>query len=575
MNAGFWVIEALVFIALIYRIQCGVETTDEAFYAALGFRVVKGNVPIREMWEMQQTSYILLYPFFKIYTMLNGTEGIQLAMRIFNIFCSAAVSVPLFLFLKNIISTRLSLFVCTCYVLYAPFCVYSLGYNNMVFHFGVLTIGFLLLGWLKGGKSYFFLAGVSIALMAFSYPTQVITCAIMVLFFPLLLYLAKTTEIFWKTLAFTVGGVLTALVFSVMLVALCGIDGFWIGLNGMMSDAAYGGTKTASYIFRLFGEMVQYYLMPLAWIPLLVFVLAELWLLVTPKRRLYGLMLVAFLPILCCFYDWNSVKSGTNIMGNLMQIFSYIFPLLLVCKAVRKNQYLRAVIWLQYLPCFLIYIVITLSSAGSYKQANHCFIIAALAAVEAYVIVLEIKQKRSTWVKNLIQGAFVIGCVSVMLLSFYKVVYRDAPVKDLTSRVSSGPFAGLCTTQDRNEYYTNTFNELQQMQEEGKTVCVLWRANFAYLMLDKMIPCTPSMWGIYDSINNEQSFLLYFAQIGKPDYIFTVEPAEGYEMNPVDSSSERGREFSPLLAEYMDSHYYLTDFVYRDSCAVIRKYCAN
>lgn len=575
MNAGFWVIEALVFIALIYRIQCGIETTDEAFYAALGFRIAKGNVPIREMWEMQQTSYILLYPFFKIYIMLNGTEGIQLAMRIFNIFCSAAVSVPLFLFLKKIISARLSLLVCTCYVLYAPFCVYSLGYNNMVFHFGMLTIGFLLLGWLKGGKSYFFLAGASIALMAFSYPTQVITCAVMVLLFPLLLHLAKTTEILWKTLAFTAGGALTALIFSVMLVALCGIDGFWLGLNGIMSDAAYAGTKTAPDIFRLLGEMIQYYLMPLAWIPLLAFVLAEIWLLVTPKRRLYGLMLAAVFPILCCFYDWNSVKSGTSIMGNLMQIFSYIFPLLLVCKAVRKNKYLRAVIWLQYLPCFLIYIVITLSSAGSYKQANHCFIIAALAAVEAYVIVLEIKQKRSAWVKNLIQGAFVIGCAGVMLLSFYKVVYRDAPIRDLTSRVSSGPFAGLRTTQDRNEYYANTFNELQQMQEEGKTVCVLWRANYAYLMLDKMIPCTPSMWGIYDSINNEQSFLLYFAQIGKPDCIFTVEPAEGYEMNPVDSSSEHGSQFSPLLAEYIDSHYYLTDFVYRDSCAVIRKYCAD
>lgn len=571
INISFVMIELLILSALIYRIQRGMETTDESFYASVGYRIAKGNIPIKEMWEMQQTSYILLYPFFKIYTLIKGSEGIQLAMRFFNLVLSIFAALPLAIFLKKLTSTKFSCLLITCYAVYAPFSLYTLGYNNMLFHFGVLTVGFLLMGYMEDNHIYFFLSGSSIALMAFCYPTQIITCCLLSIFLPVFLFMLKATDKKGKYLAFLCGGIQIAIIIITLLFLLCGFHGLQTGIHGMLSDAAYGSAKSISPL--LFWEIIKYYFMPLQWFPLLIFILCTILLLIFPANKLYGLIAMAVFPGICYYFSWNFDFYATNTMGHIMQLCSYAFPIMLCCKECRQNKYVHAILWLQYVPCFLIYTVVSLSSAGSYMQANNCLIIAALAGMEAWL--LTIASFKHLYKYTLLKVSFPLLLSGCLLLAFYKVVYRDSPIEFLTSKMESGPFKGIYTTESWNEYYTNTYELLQKMQEKEKTVCILYRANFAYLMLDQMIPCTPATWGIYDSINNEQTFLYFFENVNVPDIIFIVDPPEPYERNALPSTFDYCSEFTPLLTKYISENYTLVEVVEQEACATVRKYYAK
>lgn len=557
--------------ALFFRIHLGIEKTDEAFYAAQGFRLAAGNRPFADMWELTQTGYILLYPFFKIFYLLQGTEGIQLALRYLNFFLAVLACIPLFLFLRKSMSVKSVTLLCACYVVYAPFSVYSVGYNNIMYHFAILTTGLLLLGCQKDKDRYFLFSGVSIALLAFSYPTQTLTCLIVAAIMPLLLSNLKLTKIKRKWGFFVLGGGLTAVFCLLMLLIAAGGSGLSNAINGIFSDPAYTDSKPASEYFRLALETLKYYFMPFKKLPLFLYILSVILLLISKKGRILGLAVVGLYPFLCYCYADNLeygevVLSGTYMMGNYSQLYSYIFLVLLFVPACREDKNTRSIVLFQCIPAFVIYLVVTYTSAGTYLQANTCLVIVIVASIELYYFALKAIEKDK--VRTVLFGMMTILTVFCMLKIYYGVVYRDASVMALTSRVEEGPCKGLYTTEENKKNYEKYYSKLSEMQEEGKKVCVLYHSCFTYLILDKMIPCAPSTWGIYDAfyeINNEEVFLQYFEKVDKPDVIFIVS----FESDFGDGGTAVA---TPQLDSYVFDNYELTESYNIDDCAVIMKY---
>lgn len=109
------------------------------------------------------------------------------------------------------------------------------------------------------------------------------------------------------------------------------------------------------------------------------------------------------------------------------------------------------------------------------------------------------------------------------------------------------------------------------VQEEEKSVCVLYQTNFVYLMLDDMRPAAPTAWGIYPHIDNQNVYYEYF-KLGKehiPEIIFLVGVPIMYNYC---GQREEYCEFCSEIKSLIADNYALTEnlSIYITGC--IRKY---
>jgi hypothetical protein len=374
---------------------------------------------------------------------------------------------------------------------------------------------------------------------------------------------------------FAAGGGGMALIIIIMLICICGIQNLQIGINEMMGDAAYASSKTFLEYLNILEKTFKYCLMPFSFPLFLAYFSITALCIALVKDKIFSFILIAIYPVMAYYAALQFTYSGTHMSGNIQQMFSYAVPLMFLFKDIRRNKIAWAILWFQYIPTIVFYSVISISSAGSYMQANHVMIIHTIAAIELFVILIRGTEVFEINTRQILVFTFVCLLVATSFINYYKVVYRDGSLETLTSKVESGPFAGIYTTESRKEYIENTYSLMQDMQVPGKSACVLFRANYAYLMLDQMIPCSPALWGIYDGVNNEESFLRYFRLIETPDYIYVVEPADGFEMNITSSSWDSVTQITTKLANYIESNYVLEEINSKNLSARIMKFRRN
>ena len=111
---------------------------------------------------------------------------------------------------------------------------------------------------------------------------------------------------------------------------------------------------------------------------------------------------------------------------------------------------------------------------------------------------------------------------------------------------------------------------LGDIQEQNKSTCVLYQSNFAYLMLD-MIPATPTTWGVYPYINNQNAYYEYF-KLGKqhiPETFFIVDVPEMYNYC---GQREEYYEFCEQLKSLIADNYILTEEIPIYETGSIKKY---
>lgn len=197
-------------VATIKRIRLGVDYLDEAYYVALPYRFAMGDRPFVDELNIVQTSALFLYPFVKVYTMLRGTTGIFLFMRILFVTFCCGVGAAAYGLASTRVRRPAALLIAACCVAFIPYSVPALSYNTL--GMGFLSIGlFTIARWLllppetepPLRRHPLFWAGFALASSAFAYPPLAVPSAVAAL---VLLVLAHD-ERFTALGRITVGGV--------------------------------------------------------------------------------------------------------------------------------------------------------------------------------------------------------------------------------------------------------------------------------------------------------------------------------------------------------------------------------
>lgn len=129
-------------VYLFILVSRGFGFNDEAFYLTIPHRMFKGDRMIIEEWHVSQFSSLFLYLPEKIYYSLFGTEGILLFARRLFICCHVAVSVFLFIRLREHGITALIASLTFCHFIFVP----GLNYYTDSLMFCAILCSLLFLG---------------------------------------------------------------------------------------------------------------------------------------------------------------------------------------------------------------------------------------------------------------------------------------------------------------------------------------------------------------------------------------------------------------------------------------------
>jgi len=158
---------------------------DAEYQLAMGYRMLKGDRLILEMWEPHQTSAFLCAIIMKIYIMLTGTTtGIVLYTQIVGLAIRAGIGALFYKEIKELSGKVPAIIAGLTYLIISPKELLTPEFGNMQLWFGTLLF-WALLQYLKKEKVRYLVGGaIFLCLGVFSYPSFIIAyIAVLVILF--------------------------------------------------------------------------------------------------------------------------------------------------------------------------------------------------------------------------------------------------------------------------------------------------------------------------------------------------------------------------------------------------------
>lgn len=498
-----------VISGVFYRLYFGVDFTDEAFYIVIPYRFAMGATPFIDEINLLQTASFIFIPFIKIYYWIVGsTEGIVLFTRRFYLTYMILISSLTYFYFKRFIRWQVALLISFTCVAFIPYNVPSFSYNTLsysLFTLGCITaIGII---FNNDRPYYFLLSGLCHGLAVLAYPTILIPSLI---FLIIIVFIKKLKAFFYYVLGgLLIAGVLLPLVFQAGPDNLVGVYTYFrsFGVQGGSVDKLINTIlafwNTYPYKVSIISSLVVVYLSYK----------------LNYKSAIYVLLLLPILPLL-------PLLKGSYISASLLYISYYalLAPYLLLFFG--KDQKVRQVFWVLWVPSFIAGLTFAWSSSNGYIAAGLGFFQGSL--VTAYFIYrllsgLQISKSKFHEIIQIISPIMIL----VTLVCFqYTSVYRDDPIPELNTRVLAGPYSGMFTTTEKNQYLTELSDDLESISKPELKVLFYDRFPAGYL-LTSMIPATNTCWlqpvNVFPNLNRQLNVDYYNKYDMEPDIVVRMK----------------------------------------------------
>ncbi|MCB0405351.1 MAG: hypothetical protein KDD51_11245 [Bdellovibrionales bacterium] len=454
-----------------WRLYYGISLSDESFYVALQYRLAMGDRLFVDELNTLQLFAALTYPVVKAYVGILGTGGLVLFLRAcFFCFVLAQSSLVFHLFKKRVgLASALALAALP--IGFVPYCIPSLSYNTL--GVGFCMAGSLLLFQSLGrepgplrtsSRSSAVSAGLCHGLCVVAFPT--LACVVLLSWF-ILMCRRKSRSILG---AYTTGGALVA----VPLLLLFPWQAFQ---NAMAFTAGRFSTLSGWSGAKLYALVRDFYY----WGPSKPWIAGITILSLASRKKRFAALTCALIPL--------SVWVGTHITEGTLQMALY-----LLCLApfafcfVADTPQARTLLLLVWLPSLVGALATGFTSTNATRASGLGAFAGALCCV---LFLMEGIQKR-VGLKAL--GALpAVFCAGFFFAHTWKVIYRDAPIQELTAAVSMGPFDRIYTTPKRKEFIESLQSDLRQVEnEEGRVV--FFDALPAGYLMTRMRPAAPTVW---------------------------------------------------------------------------------
>lgn len=448
----------LIFSAFVARIFFGADVTDEGFYGAVPYSFSRGNLPFVDEFYLQQLGGYLVTPLVFLYTKFIGSSaGIILFLRAS--YCLATFLVLLFCI--RVIKLRTEKFVNFVFILptifFVPFSVYHFSYNTLAILFMNLAVWSVLLFDKKADYSSAFFISFFVGLSGLVYPP------LLSLFVVLLGYAFFLDSI--RRIVFIrgilLGGMCSLAIFSP---ALVNVDALIEAFKFQAGHGVQGGG--ISKVLLLVREMKTY----------LVIFLCGIAAAFTYSRSERPYLIVLMITLVVVFFLAVNQTFSAHYFG--LAIGFFVLPLWLLPSTIKLSSSGDVLVVGMIIACAFL----TAWTSSNGLIASSAFGV-LLGAVTLFIL---FKDRPIAHLCGVFMAVVVVGFQ-------YKYVYRDDQFSDLTVRVEDGPYLGIFTTSEKNNFFKMVKQDLAALPAQYETLVAFDSFPAAYLFSD-LKPMTYAVW---------------------------------------------------------------------------------
>lgn len=583
---GPYALIALSAVVLFIKCFYSFCWSDETFYFATCHRFFTGDSIFLHEWFPTQLSSVILLPFYSLYMLITGSnDGIILYFRILFVLMSTINAIVLYNILKQHASVFSSLICSLMMMYYTHLNIATLSYYTLSVQMFLMSMLLIYHYYRSRNKNHLIISGVLLAISVLSLPTLSVVYFMAIILIGVLLLCGRHlkskpqfTERLKKAelpaiVKYTFIGILIpAVLFFAFLLLNVSVSDFIRGIPYVLSDEEHG--TSFIYPMKKFFIGINEVFGPGAYASYLLIIVSVILLFFKRLGTWIFCALVFFADLILFILNFASSNGHTGYIQTVLCLFA--IPLFFMT----KNRDWRA---------FVLFVTsgMALSLVYSYSSNGYLYVLSMGHFVASIGCVLITERFVTEMLKNTAEGNLryvcLISCIAVICAVLTQTmtlrlvnVYRDAPVKILSSRITEGPARGLYTTPDHNAAYTTVYSTIRDycqmndlntpqkfpnsLEKESNSV--------GNIFITKLLPwgymCTdlrcgsPTTWRT--SFNSERLKPYYEMNPGRyPDMVLVLDEHFGsyltcgdVESDPVPNENEIGG----YLLEYVSSNDY-------------------
>jgi len=529
----FTVLAALTALAFAKSLFISTDI-DEGYALAVPYRMAKGDLLLRDMWEPHQFGGLLLYPFVALYlAMTGGTEVIMVAMRMVGILFHTLVGAAFCHVIKNQISKENRILLFFLHILFLPKWVQLPEFELLEYWVILLTFVCLCKAAKSHGKTvgiFCFLGGVCTFAAVLSYPSLVLLYPIYVI--GLLQVIRKKRGI--VTSAFTLGMMIPGIILVGFLLTQMTVSEMLYSLHQTGSDSAHSvplGERFGFYLHQLIVPVLisvlpvgvylglkyvgsrknvnKITLMPP--VILIVTLCAASTIGMTVLRENMFYMQWRYLPILVSVMIMAKIMRGERLVQNSVFQFLVLPSLVSVPCVLLLTNMNASVTCSKLFPAVLGALVLCAENINENQKAQTAYVVVALA-LSFPLLVCRLLLVRTT------------GCIHLTIA---------APME----RIQSGPEKGIWMLDTLADAHNANYSYLREQLTAEDGLLYVGNESIYYLFSDAKISAASTQ----GTSSFDELFLSYFdthagkyptaiavdkALLTYPYYFFSDETAE-------------------------------------------------
>lgn len=546
-------------IGIFIRSFYSFSWSDESFYLTIAHRFWLGERIIADEWYTTQLSTPLLLPFYALYQWITGgNEGVYFYFRLLYWGISTFTAFFTYYKLKKQNSRIASLISALLYFLYSRANIGGMSYYNMTLTC-VLLAALLLYEQIcdkKRNKKKLYLTGILLALAVVNTPFLAFPYIIVGVY----LLIRKKYRFLWREIVMVIAGTgSAAVIYMAYVFHKVSIDELLLNIPHILNAPELQRTNPVWVIPIILARIVWRFKWTFwLWTLLAVYICYKKKKSDSFQRKeiiwLTGINLLVF--ILNSFLA-QDLLGCINIAGTL-------FAVPMICIFHEKKEIDSNIFSVFVTAGISLVLGFSFSSDTGLDAMAIGFVLIGIAAVLLVFKLDALKNKQVVFGAALL--VFSVMIFQTAILRFFSV-YRDAPVSQLNTRISSGPAKYLYTTKEHARQYDELREAMKRYVREDDLVFYSKWCFWGYL-------CTENEYGIplswtlaFDDTRLQEYYELNPEKI--PTCIFVLNPTYG---NYESSLIQKNEKVEYPNENNMDG--YLYDYIQEHDYEVIELECA-